>query len=37
MINLKELFPLFNNELLAEIEKYGEIKEVKANDVLMRQ
>lgn len=37
MINLKELFPSFDKELLSEIEKYGEIKEVKANDVLMRK
>ena len=37
MINLKELFPSFDKELLAEMEKYGEIKEVKAGDVLMRK
>ena len=36
-MNLKELFPSFDNELLAEIEKYAEIKEVKAGDVLMRK
>ena len=37
MINLKELFPSFDKEFISEIEKYGEIKEVKANDVLMRK
>ena len=37
MINLKELFPSFHKDLLSEIEKYGEVKEVKANDVLMRK
>lgn len=37
MINLQELFPTFDKELLANIETHAEIKEVKAGDILMRK
>jgi CRP/FNR family transcriptional regulator len=37
MLPVKELFPSFDNELLSEIDKNAEIKEVKAGEMLMRR
>lgn len=37
MSNLKELFPSFDKDLIAAIDEFAEIKEVKAGDVLMRK
>jgi CRP/FNR family transcriptional regulator, anaerobic regulatory protein len=37
MNSIHEIFPSFNKELLSGIEAYGEIKEVKAGEILMRK
>ena len=37
MVNLKEIFPTFDKALIANMEQFAEIREVKTGDVLMRK